>query len=200
MPCHIACRARTVLTRCSVTSAYLALVIGLAACGNPPPASWVDDARLANADTDQENWLTYGRTYKEQRHSPLAQINIETLDRLGLAWYADMATIRGLEATPLVVDGVIYLTSSWSIMHAFDAATGEHKWTYDPLVNRGHARYVCCDVVNRGPAFYQGKVYAGTLDGRLVAVTAETGDLAWETQTTPKGSSACAATSPRTTP
>ena len=147
----------------------------------------VDDAALAGADADHANWLTYGRTYSEQRHSPLTQINLETVDRLGLAWYADMATIRGLEATPLIVDGVIYVTSSWSIMHAFDAATGEHKWTYDPQVNRGHARYVCCDVVNRGPAFYQGKVYAGTIDGRLVAVNAGTGELAWETQTTPEG-------------
>jgi PQQ-dependent dehydrogenase (methanol/ethanol family) len=187
MPCPIARCGRAVLTRGFAAPAYLALVLGLAACDESPQTGLVDDARLANADADHENWLTYGRTYKEQRHSPLTQINIETLDRLGLAWYADMATIRGLEATPLVVDGVIYLTSSWSIMHAFDAATGEHKWTYDPLVDRGHARYACCDVVNRGPAFYQGRVYAGTIDGRLVAVTAATGELAWETQTTPKG-------------
>ncbi len=89
----------------------------------------VDDAALAGADADHANWLTYGRTYSEQRHSPLVQIDEETVDRLGLAWYADMATIRGLEATPLIVDVVIYETCSWIIMQAFDAATVEHKWS-----------------------------------------------------------------------
>ncbi len=148
----------------------------------------VDDARLAAADADVANWLTYGRTYTEQRHSPLSQVDQETVGRLGLAWSAEMNTIRGLEATPLVVDGRIYVTSAWSIIHAFDAATGDPIWTYDPRVNRAHARYVCCDVVNRGAAFYDGRVYAGTIDGRLVAVDAETGELAWEVQTTPPGS------------
>jgi quinohemoprotein ethanol dehydrogenase len=157
----------------------------------------VDDARLANADADTNNWLTNGRTYKEQRHSPLTQINDESIDRLGLAWYADMGTIRGLEATPIVVDGTIYVTSSWSILHAFDAATGAHQWTHDPQVNRAHARYVCCDVVNRGPAFYRGKVYNGTIDGRLVAVTAETGEVVWEVQTTPEGEAYAVTGAPR---
>jgi PQQ-dependent dehydrogenase (methanol/ethanol family) len=157
----------------------------------------VDDARLANADADADNWLTTGRTYKEQRHSPQTQINEETVDRLGLAWWADMGTIRGLEATPLVVDGKIFVTGSWSVMYAFDAATGEHLWTHDPQVNRAHARYVCCDVVNRGPAFYKGKVYAGTIDGRMVSVTAETGELVWETQTTPLGAAYAITGAPR---
>jgi PQQ-dependent dehydrogenase (methanol/ethanol family) len=168
--------------------------LSVVACGDPtedatrtPSYGAVDDARLASADVDQENWLTNGRTYKEQRHSPLTQINEGTLGRLGLAWFAGMATIRGLEATPIVVDGTMYVTSSWSIIHAFDAATGERLWTYDPVVNRQHARYVCCDVVNRGVAVYDGKVYAGTIDGRLVAVSADSGDLVWEQQTTPKG-------------
>jgi PQQ-dependent dehydrogenase (methanol/ethanol family) len=183
----LACRARAILTRGFAPFGFLFVVLGLAACGDSLQDLVVDDARLVNADSDQENWLTNGRTYKEQRHSPLTQINEGTVDRLGLAWYADMATMRGLEATPLIVDGVIYVTSSWSILHAFDAATGERKWTYDPHVNRGHARYVCCDVVNRGPAFYKGKVYVGTIDGRLASVGAETGELVWETQTTPEG-------------
>ena len=132
----------------SVTASVILLVaLGPAACSgqsgdaaSTTSEAAVDDARLASADADQENWLTNGRTYKEQRHSPLTQINEETLDRLGLAWYADMATIRGLEASPIVVDGTMYVTSSWSIIHAFDAATGERRWTYDPQVNRAHAR------------------------------------------------------------
>jgi PQQ-dependent dehydrogenase (methanol/ethanol family) len=142
---------------------------------------------LANADEDSANWLTYGRTYKEQRHSPLTQINEETVHRLGLVWSHDLGTMRGLESTPLVVDGTLYATGAWSILYAFNAVTGERLWTHDPKVPRGHARFVCCDVVNRGPAFYRGKVYVGTLDGRLVAVTASTGELVWQTETTPEG-------------
>jgi PQQ-dependent dehydrogenase (methanol/ethanol family) len=184
----------------------LVLALGplLAACGDTSRdidvlagSGAVDDVRLANADADEENWLTYGRTYKEQRHSPLTQINEQTIDRLGLAWWAPMGTIRGLEATPLVVDGKIFVTGSWSVMSAFDAATGEHLWTYDPQVNRAHARYVCCDVVNRGPAYYRGKVFAGTIDGRMVSVAAETGELVWETQTTPVGEAYAVTGAPR---
>lgn len=194
MTCYLPCRPIVARPRPLVTAASLALVLGLMACGTGTPdpeliggAAAVDDAWLVDADLDQNNWLTNGRTYKEQRHSPLTQIDEESVERLGLAWYADMGTIRGLEATPLVVDGVIYVTSSWSIIHAFDAVTGERKWMYDPQVNRQHARFVCCDVVNRGVAFFKGNVYAGTIDGRLLAVTAEGGELAWEAQTTPKG-------------
>ena len=168
------------------------LVLGAASCGTadaPGPDGGlgleVDDTRLASADQDREDWLTNGRTYREQRHSPLRQIDEESIPRLGLAWFADMGTIRGLEATPIVVDGVLFATSSWSIVHAFDAATGEPLWTYDPQVNRAHSRYVCCDVVNRGVAFYRGKVYSGTIDGRLVAISAEDGELVWQVQTTP---------------
>ena len=182
----IACSRRPGLTPVVVIG-LLFVVLGFAATSDSLQLSLVDDARLANADQDHENWLTNGRTYKEQRHSHLTQINQETIDRLGLAWYADMGTIRGLEATPLVVDGVIYVTGAWSKLYAFDGTTGDPIWTYDPRVSRGHVRYVCCDVVNRGPAFYRGKVYAGTLDGRLVSVWAESGELAWETQTTPEG-------------
>ena len=165
----------------------LITVVLLAGCADTSPAPDVDDARLIAADSDDENWLTYGRTYKEQRHSPLTEVSEETVGRLGLAWYYDMGTKRGLEGTPLVVEGVLYVTGAWSVMHAFDAATGERLWTHDPQVPRGHSRFVCCDVVNRGQAFYRGQVYAGTLDGRLVSVTAEGGDLVWESQTTPVG-------------
>ncbi len=108
---------RPALTRGFVVVGLLFLVIGFAATSDSLQTSLVDDARLANADQDHENWLTNGRTYKEQRHSPLTQIDQETIGRLGLAWYADMGTIRGLEATPLVVDGVIYVTGAWSKLY-----------------------------------------------------------------------------------
>ena len=183
----IACSRWSILARGFMVVGFLFVVLGFTASNASLQISLVDDAQLENADEDRDNWLMNGRTYKEQRHSPLTQIDEETIDRLGLAWHADMGTIRGLEATPLVVDGVIYVTGAWSTLYAFDAATGEAVWTYDPRVNRGHVRYVCCDVVNRGPAYYQGKVYVGTLDGRLVSVWGESGELAWEAQTTPEG-------------
>jgi quinohemoprotein ethanol dehydrogenase len=81
----------------------------------------------------------------------------------------------------------MYVTGAWSILYAFDAVSGQRLWTYDPRVNRGHARFVCCDVVNRGAAYYDHFVYFGAIDGRLIAVDAENGELAWEVQTTPAG-------------
>lgn len=146
--------------------------------------SLVDDARLVSADQDEDNWLTHGRTYDEQRFSPHRQINKDTLPRLQLAWYWDTATTRGLEATPIVVDGVMFTTGTWSKVYAHDAASGELLWQYDPEVPREWAFNACCDVVNRGPAVWQDKVYVGTLDGRLVALQAETGKVVWQQQTT----------------
>jgi PQQ-dependent dehydrogenase (methanol/ethanol family) len=125
----------------------------------------------------------YGRTYDEQRFSPLEQINEGNVSRLGLVWSRELNTTRGVEATPLVVSGVIYTTGPWSVVYAMDAKTGAPTWTFDPKVDRGRVRMVCCDVVNRGVAWYGGKVYVGTLDGRLIALDAATGAVAWETLT-----------------
>jgi quinohemoprotein ethanol dehydrogenase len=162
------------------------LAVLLSACENPPAVANVDDARLAAANTDTENWLSHGRTYSEQRYSPLANINNDNIDQLGLAWYAELNTNRGIEATPIVVDGVMFVTGGWSIVHAFDARTGEKLWTYDPEVPRDWAKYACCDVVNRGVAVWKGSVYVGTLDGRLLAIDATTGKRQWAMQTTDK--------------
>jgi quinohemoprotein ethanol dehydrogenase len=146
----------------------------------------VDDAALRGADSDSANWITYGRTYSEQRFSPLKQIDEQSVRRLGLAWSYDVGTLRGGETTPLVKDGVLYATSAWSIVYAFDARTGKLLWKYDPEVPKDHAKYVCCDVVNRGVALYLGRVYVGALDGRLIALDAKTGAKVWEAETTPK--------------
>jgi len=152
-------------------------------CGNPNTGV-VDDARLRNAEGDSANWLMYGRTYDEHRFSPLRQINEQSIRGLGLAWSLELETTRGLEATPLVLDGVIYLTSSWSVVHAIDARTSEMLWTFDPQVDRARAAdIVCCDMVNRGVALYDGKVYVGTLDGRLIALDAVTGGPVWDVLT-----------------
>lgn len=158
-----------------------AFLLAYTACSNP---NTVDDARLINAEQDSANWLMYGRTYDEHRFSPLTEVNDQTVDRLGLVWSKELGTTRGLEATPLVLDGVIYATASWSIVHAIDARSGETLWNFDPEVPRARvANFVCCDVVNRGVALYQGKVIVGTLDGRLIALDAASGNPVWSVVT-----------------
>ncbi|HKV04792.1 MAG TPA: PQQ-dependent dehydrogenase, methanol/ethanol family [Candidatus Acidoferrales bacterium] len=146
----------------------------------------VDDAALRNADFDSANWITYGRTYSEQHFSPLKQIDEQSVGRLGLAWSMNFPTLRAYEATPLVNDGVMYTTGAWSVVYAVDARTGAQLWTFDPQLAKDHAKFVCCDVVNRGVALYKGRVYLGALDGRLIALDAKTGGIVWQVQTTPK--------------
>jgi len=147
-----------------------------------PPAS-VDGRRISNADTDPANWVTYGRTYSEQRFSPLTRITSTNVKQLGLTWYADLDSTRGQEATPLVIDGVLYVSTAWSIVKAFDAQTGRLMWSYDPAVPRALGVRGCCDVVNRGVAAWQGKLFVGTFDGRLVALDARTGKPVWSVMT-----------------
>jgi quinohemoprotein ethanol dehydrogenase len=146
-----------------------------------PPA--VNAARLTTAEQDSANWLSVGRTYSEQRFSPLAKINPTNVKTLGLAWSLDLDTHRGQEATPLVVDGVMYSTSAWSKVQAIDPITGKLLWQFDPKVPGETGAKACCDVVNRGVAYWQGRIYVGALDGRLIAVDAKTGREAWSVVT-----------------
>jgi PQQ-dependent dehydrogenase (methanol/ethanol family) len=143
----------------------------------------VDDARLAAADAEPGSWLTHGHTWREERFSPLTQIDANNVSRLAPAWVFATGETRGHETTPLVVDGVMFLTLPWSIAVALDAATGRELWRHDPEVPRAWGRFACCDVVNRGVAAYQGKIYLGTLDGRLVALDARTGERVWAVST-----------------
>jgi len=150
------------------------LAISIGACKKPAPATAVGDGA---------DWTMYGRTNDEQRFSPLSQINEQNIGQLGLVWSRELGTTRGLEATPLVSSGVIYTTGEWSVAYALDAKSGEILWTFDPKVPRIHARTICCDVVNRGVALYHGKVYLGTLDGRLIALDAKSGNPVWDVVT-----------------
>ncbi len=132
---------------------------------------------------DPGDWLTHGRDYAEQRYSPLNSIDTENVNELGLAWYFDVPTARGMEATPIVVDGRMYVTGSWSIVYALDAATGEELWRYDPEVPKSWAQYACCDVVNRGVAAWGDSIFVGTLDGYLVSLDAASGKVNWKVDT-----------------
>lgn len=176
---------RTLCLRTLLAAPVLALLV--VGCGGsdegkaPAPAlatSGVTDALIASAPG--EEWLSYGRDYAEQRFSPLTQVNDKTIGQLGLAWSADLDTARGQEATPLMHDGMLYTSTAWSMVKAFDAATGKLLWSYDPKVPRETLVRACCDAINRGVALYGDKVYVGTLDGRLVALDQKTGSVVWD--------------------
>lgn len=164
----------------------LAGILVLASCSDDggttatEATSGVSDALLTAAPENPGEWLTHGGDYSERRYSTLSQIDTESVSRLGLEWAFDTGLRGGHESTPLVHDGVMYATGPWSVVYALDARTGALLWSHDPQVPRLRGRLACCDVVNRGAALYGDRVYVGTLDGRLLALDAETGAVDWE--------------------
>jgi len=144
-------------------------------------AANVDGAAIENQTAGE--WLSYGKGYAEQRFSPLTQIDRDTVKNLGVAWQFRTYSVRAQEGTPIVVGGVMYVTSAWSKVWALDAVTGKQLWAYDPQVPGAWGRYACCDVANRGVAVWKGAVYVGTLDGRLVKLDARTGKVDWSIDT-----------------
>ncbi len=160
-----------------------AALLGLLGCESKNESPTEVAAPVADPDVD---WPMHGLNSAETRFSPLKKINEDNVAELGLDWHFDYPTTRGKEATPIVVDGRIYTSGSWSHIFAHDALSGEMLWFYDPKVPRDWAVHLCCDVVNRGVAVHEGNVYFGTLDGRLISLNAEDGSLRWEVQTTDK--------------
>jgi quinohemoprotein ethanol dehydrogenase len=149
---------------------------------------WVDTHRIMQRDAEPENWLTLGGNYQMQHYSPLMKITAENVSTLGFAWEYDASSRRGRvqrgqEATPIVVDGLMYASGPWGVVYAIDAKTGAELWRYDPEVDGNYARRACCDVVNRGVAVWEEKVYVGVLDGFLVCLDAKTGRMLWRTDT-----------------
>ena len=150
-----------------------------------PTAALVDDKRIDRIDEDEPGaWLSYGRGYNEHRFSPLTQVNRETVSDLGLVWSRRVEVRHRLQSSPVVVDGVIYYTDSWSVVSAVDGDTGETIWTFDTKTRRRYARWSCCGgPINRGVAVYKGRVYTATFDARLLAIDAATGKKAWDVDT-----------------
>jgi len=149
-------------------------LLALAACGRTPD--------------EPGQWPALGRNWQGDRFSPLAKISADTAGDLGFAWEYEFRSHRGRvehgqEATPLVVDGVIYASGPWGSAIAVDAKTGRERWRYDPDVDGSYNRKACCDVVSRGLQVWQGKVYVATLDGHLVALNASDGRELWKVDT-----------------
>jgi len=145
--------------------------------------SKVDGASIRANTKATKDWPSYGLDYAETRFSRLTQISDANVKDLGLAWSYNLESTRGVEATPLVVDGVMYVSASWSVVHAIDVRSGKRLWTFDPKVSREIGFKGCCDVVNRGVALYKGRVFVGAYDGRLIAIDAASGQKVWEVDT-----------------
>jgi quinohemoprotein ethanol dehydrogenase len=185
-------RVRVALALALVVSLGALSAAALAQSGGPAKGSRehvaavtrrVDGAFITANAVRTTDWPSHGLDYAETRFSKLRQINTANVKSLGLVWSYNLESTRGVEATPLVVDGIMYVSASWSIVHAIDARTGRRIWTYDPKVAREAGYKGCCDVVNRGVALYQGKVFVGAFDGRLIALDATTGEVVWEKDT-----------------
>ena len=139
--------------------------------------------RLLAIDEEPGQWLTEGRDFGKSHYSPLNQINLDNIEQLGFAWQYRTDTYRGMEANPIVVDGVLYTSGTTGRVYALNAVTGEELWTFNPESDGQVNRYTCCDEVNRGVAVWEGMVYVGSLDGRLFGLDAETGEVIWEEDT-----------------
>jgi len=162
------------------TTLVLALTI---ASQSALAAGDVDPARMRSADSEPQNWFTLGRDQNQTYYSPLAKIESSNVNRLGFAWAYDLGTARGQEATPLVIDGIMYTSGTWGYVYAIDAASGKELWKFDPRADPRVARNPCCDLVNRGVAVWKGKVFVASVDGHLHALDANTGKEVWNVDT-----------------
>jgi len=177
----------------------LSVSIARAETAAEPVSGDVSDARLRSVEASGEgaNWLAHGRGYAEQRYSPLGQIDNGNVAELGLAWSFDVGNRFVMQTTPLAIDGVLYFTAAWSVVHALDAKTGEELWRFDPQVPREESYRYCCGFSNRGVAAYQGSLFLGTLDGRLIAIDAASGDVLWSQKNVPDDGSYSSQGAPR---
>ena len=177
----------------------MSVPIARAETAGAPVSGDVSDARLRSvkASGEDANWLAHGRGYAERRYSPLDEIDNGNVAELGLAWSFDVGNRFVMQTTPLAIDGVLYFTAAWSVVHALDAKTGEELWRFDPQVPREESYRYCCGFSNRGVAAYQGSLFLGTLDGRLIAIDAASGDVLWSQKSVPADGSYSSQGAPR---
>ena len=155
------------------------LLIAAAAVAAAPTvyAAEVTDQRLQAAATDSENWLHYGRDYTNQRFSPLATISAANVKRLVPKWIYQTGIAATFQTSPLVADGIMYLSTPFSNVVAVDALTGKEIWRYE---HQRKSAKLCCGPANRGVAIGYGKVYVATVDARLIALEQATGIVVWD--------------------
>ncbi len=159
---------------------FVAAAILLAACAKSPPPV-IDNTALSNEQAGT-NWPAYGRTFSETHYSPLTQVNVDSVKRLGLAWTLDLDVTNSITA-PLAVNGVIYLGAGHGVIHAIEAKTGKLLWRHDAKAMEENPDKLKVAWGIRGIAFWKDKVYAGTSDGRLIALNAKDGTQVWSAQT-----------------
>lgn len=143
----------------------------------------VSEDRLLDIDNTPGDWLTGGRDYQQSYYSPATQINKNNVDRLGFAWEYEIDTQHGFEATPIVVDGIMFTSGPRGAAYALNAKTGKAIWTFEPEIAPSVMQKLCCGVVNRGVAVWDGMVFVGALDGVLYALDAATGKIVWQVDT-----------------
>ena len=160
----------------------MAATLGQSVASAQWAAGNVDHARALRAGGEGQDWLLNGRTFRAERHSPLTQIDTDSIQGLGLDWYTDLDAPDGMVATPIVVDGTIYIPLPFSVVQAIDASNGELLWEYDPVVSyaQGTELVAISARTNRGVAVWRGKVFVTVADCRLVALDAGTGELLWQ--------------------
>lgn len=142
--------------------------------------NYVTDDMLLNADKDASNWLLYGRDYQTTRYSPLSQVNRDNVKKLRAAWHLSFGVLDGQDSQAVVVNGTVYVTSSYNKVWSVDGATGKVNWKYERELPGDVFPKLCCDVVNRGVAVYKNKVYLATLDAHIVALDNATGKVVWD--------------------
>ena len=165
-------------------------MLSLMSCEQQPPhlesqltIGDITKHRLQNISDEPGVWLTGGRDYQQSYHSPLKTINPQNIQQLGFAWQYEVNTTHGFQATPIVVDGLMFSSGPKGAVYALDAKTGGERWYFEPNIDDKAMRKVCCGPVNRGLAVWQGRVYVASLDGYLYALKADTGVVDWKVDT-----------------